>query len=162
AFSTLGKSLRAETPFLVNTIGCGERHNGAGSYRFDFTAADRYRITGPEIDYYIYSGATPKEIFEEHHATYPDPAPWMVAGERFGTWAGLKASLTRILQGGMSAANTPVFDLSPYNTSPEELKLRARQLGSLVARMIPSAVGKSGFRQQLETFYGSYVAELQD
>src|SRR5262249_34181266 len=114
------------------------------------------------IDYYIYSGATPKEIFEEHHATYPDPAPWMVSGERFGTWAGLKTSLTRILQGGMSAANTPVFDLSPYNTSPEELNLRARQLGSLVARMIPSAVGKSGFRQQLETFYGSYVAELQD
>jgi hypothetical protein len=162
AYSTLGKNLRAETPFLVNTVGYAEHHNGAGSYRFDFTAADRYRITGSEVDYYFYSGVTPKETFEEHHATHPDPAPWMVVNERFGTWAGLKTALVRILQGGMSAANTPVFDLSPYNTSPEELKLRARQLGSLVARMTPGAVGKSGFREQLETFYGSYVAELQD
>jgi Glycosyl hydrolases family 31 len=161
AYSTLGKSLRAEIPFLVSTAGYGEYHNGAGTYRFDFTAADRYRIIGPEVDYYFYSGPVPKEIFEEHHATHAEPAPWMVSNERFGSWAGLKASLVRILQGAISAATTPVFDLSIYNTAPEELKTRARQLGSLVARVTPGT-GKSGFRQQLDTFFGAYVAELQD
>ena len=62
----------------------------------------------------------------------------------------------------MSASNAPVFDLGAYATAPEELKVRARQLGSLVVRVTPGSVGKSGFREQLDTFFGSYVAELQD
>ena len=161
-FGLRGKSVRAETPFLVSSLGYGEFHTGAGTYRFDFTSGDRYRIQGLEIDYYFYFGPTPKEVFEEHHLVRSEPVPWTVSSERFGSWAGLKASLTRILQGGMSAANAPVFDLAAYNGAPDELKTRARQLGSLVARVTPGAVGKSGFRQQLDTFYGTYAAELQD
>ena len=54
-------------PFLVSTAGYGEYHPGAGTYHFDFTDDKRYRIQGPEIDYYFYYGPTPKEIFEEHN-----------------------------------------------------------------------------------------------
>jgi hypothetical protein len=161
AFSLIGKSLRAEVPFFVSTAGFGEYHAGAGSYHFDFTAPARYKITGAEIDYFFYFGPTPKEIFEEHNAVWHAP-PWQVSAERFGSWATLRAAMTRILQGAMSAAHTPHFDLRPYDAAPEELKSRARQLGSIVARVTAGAGGLRGFRKQLETFYGTYVAELQD
>jgi hypothetical protein len=161
-FDLRGKSVRAEVPFLVCTGGYGEYHPGAGTYHFDFTEEARYRIQGPEIDYYFYYGPTPKEIFEEHnlHGNHPDP--WSVSSERFGSWATLKASLLRIVQGSMSSAIAPMFNLAAYNMAPPELQARARQLGSLVARVSPGTVGLSGFRKQLDTFFGSYLAELQD
>ncbi|HTS61840.1 MAG TPA: hypothetical protein VMH28_07435 [Candidatus Acidoferrales bacterium] len=166
SFSLAGKSLRAEIPFFVSTAGYGEYHAGAGSYHFDFAAAGggggpRYKIAGTEIDYFFYYGPTPKEIFEEHNAVYHTPA-WTVAADRFGSWTALRAAMVRIVQGAMSAANAPLFDLAPYNGAPEELQTRARQLGSIVARVTPGTVGLSGLRKQLETFFGTYNAELQD
>ena len=161
-FSLLGKSLRAETPFLVTTAGYGEYHAGAGSYHFDFTTPGRYRVSGPEIDFYFHYGPTPKEIFDEHNGLHMASPPWQVSTDRFASWATLRNSMVRIVQGAMSAANVPVFDLTPYNNAPEELKTRARQLGSTVARVTPGTVGLSGLRKQLDTFYGSYLAEMQD
>jgi Glycosyl hydrolases family 31 len=161
-FSLLGKSLAADVPLLVSTTGYGEYHPGGGTYHFDFTKDDRYRIVGPEIDYYFYYGPTPKEIFEEHNLQPNRADPWTVSSDRFGSWGSLKASLLRIVEGAMSAANAPMLNLAPYNNAPPELLLRARQLGSLVARVSPGTVGLSGFRKQLDTFYGSYIAELQD
>ncbi|MEO8593653.1 MAG: hypothetical protein ABI759_10040 [Candidatus Solibacter sp.] len=162
SFDLRGKSLRVEIPFLVTTAGYGEYYPGGGTYHFDFTNSASYSIQGPEIDYYFYYGPTPKEIFEEHNLTGLHPDQWSVAAERFGSWATLKASLLRLVTGAMSAATTPLFNLAAYNTAPEELQSRARQLGSLVARVTPGTVGLSGFRKQLDTFYGSYIAELQD
>jgi hypothetical protein len=161
-FDLRGKSVRAEVPFLVCTGGYGEYHPGAGTYHFDFTDDKRYRIQGPEIDYYFYYGPTPKEIFEEHNQQGNHAEPWSVASERFGSWATLKASLLRVVHGSMSAAIAPMFNLAAYNTAPPDLQARARQLGSLVARVSPGTVGLSGFRNQLDTFFGSYIAELQD
>jgi hypothetical protein len=161
-FGLLGKSVRAEIPLLVSTAGYGEFHEGAGSYRFDFTSAEKYRVQGSDVDYCFYFGPNIKEVFEAHNELHNESPPWTVSSERFGTWAGLRTSMVRILQGGMTAATTPVFDLSAYSNAPAELKTRARQLGSLVARVVPGSVGTSGFRQQLETFFGSYIAELQD
>ncbi len=59
-----------------------------------------------------------------------------------------------------------MLNLAPYNSAPPDLLLRARQLGSLVARVSPGTVGLSGFSQaaQLPQFYGaatSTVRELQ-
>ena len=155
-FDLRGKSLRAEVPFLFCTEGYGEFHPGAGSYHFDFTAAGRYRVSGPELDYYFYYGPTPKEVFEEHNLQPNHAEPWTVSTERFASWATLKASLLRIVQGAMSTATAPMFNLAPYNNAPAGLQARARQLGSLVARVQPGTVGLSGFRKQLDTFYGSY------
>ena len=162
SLSLIGKSLPAAVPFLVCTCGYGEYHPGGGTYHFDFTAPDRYRISGPEIDYYLYYGPTPKEVFEEHNLQPNRSEPWTVSSDRFGSWASLKASLQKLITGAISAATAPQFNLAIYNTAPPELQSRARQLGSLVARVTPGTVGLSGFRKQLETFYGSYIAELQD
>ena len=109
AFDLRGKSVRAEVPLLVSTAGYGEFHAGWGTYHFDFTDQTRYRIQGPQIDYYFYYGPTPKEIFEEHNLTN-QLAPWSVASERFGSWATLKASLLRMVHGSMSAAIAPMFN----------------------------------------------------
>ena len=161
-FDLRGKSLRAEVPFLVTTAGYGEYHGGAGTYSFDLTSTASYRIQGPEIDYYFYYGPTPKEVFEEHNLNGLHSSQWTVSAEHFGSWATLKTSILRLVHGAMSTATAPLFNLAAYATAPEELQTRARQLGSLVARNQPGNVGVSGFRKQLDTFYGSYIAELQD
>ncbi len=161
-FDLRGKSLRAEVPFLMCTNGYGEFHAGAGGYHFDFTASDRYRIEAPEIDYFFYYGPTAKEIFDEHRYARGKAKPWAAASDRFGSWSTLRAALLRLVQGAMSAALEPTFDLAPYNNAPPELQLRARQLGSLVPTVSAGASGVSGFRKQLETFFGTYAAELSD
>jgi hypothetical protein len=157
-----GKMVRADVPLLISTAEYGEYHPGLGSYRFDFTPADRYRITAPGIDYYFYYGPTPKEIFEEHHAVRPAAEPWPVSSERFGSWNTLRASLLRLVHAAMSAVLAPEFDLAPYANAPPELVERARQLGSLVPKVTPGAVGIGDFRKQLASFFDVYALETRD
>ena len=83
----------AEVPFLVSTSGYGEYHPGAGTYHFDFADEERYRIQGPEIDYYFYYGPTPKQIFEEHHAAGVPSEMLPVAADRFGSWTSPSAEI---------------------------------------------------------------------
>lgn len=153
-FDLRGKQPATDTPFLLSTAGYGEYHASAGTHRFDFTAPDRYRITAPAIDYYFYFGPTPKRIFEEHRRPQET---WQVPQNRIGSWASLQASLPRLVHASLSGITRPAFDLRLY-TSPPELPQRARQLGSLV----PGTIGeRSGFRQQLESFYRTYEAERE-
>jgi hypothetical protein len=160
-FGLRGKVVRAEVPLLISTAEYGEYHTIPGSYRFDFTAADRYRITAPGIDYYFYYGPDPKEIFEEHNAVRP-AAAWPVPSERFGSWNSLRESLLRLVHGAMSAVVAPEFDLTPYANAPPELVVRARQLGSLVPKVTAGAVGLSDFRKQLASFFDVYALEIRD
>ena len=157
-----GKAVRAEVPLLISTAEYGEYHPGFGTYRFDFTAADRYRITAPGIDYYFYYGPTPKEIFEEHKAVRAAAEAWPVSSERFGSWSTLRDSLLRMVHGAMSAVLEPEFDLTPYANAPPELAQRARQLGSLVPKVTAGAAGLSDFRKQLESFFDVYALEIRD
>ncbi len=161
-FGLRGKAVRAEIPFLISTAEYGEYHPIPGAYRFDFTAADRYRITAPGIDYYFYYGPTPKEIFEEHNNVRPPAEAWPVSSERFGSWNTLRDSLLRLVHGAMSAVLPPEFDLTPYANAPPELVERSRQLGSLVPKVTPGAVGLSSFRKQLESFFDVYALEIRD
>ena len=161
-FDLHGKSVRAEVPFLLSTSGYGEYHAGAGNYHFDFTSDDHYRIQGPEIDYFFYYGPTPKEVFDEHRYAHGTAEPWQVSADRFGSWATLRAALLRLVQGAMSAALSPTFDMTPYANAPPELQQRARQLGSIVPSVTAGPLGTSGFRQQLTTFFATYHAELGD
>jgi hypothetical protein len=161
-FGLRGKMVRAEIPFLISTAEYGEYHPGFGTYRFDFTAADRYRITALGIDYYFYYGPTPKEIFQEHNGVRPAAAAWPVSSERFGSWNTLRDSLLRLVHGAMSAVLAPEFDLTPYGNAPPELVERARQLGSLVPKVTPGAVGLSDFRRQLASFFDVYALEIRD
>jgi hypothetical protein len=161
-FGLRGKVVRAEVPLLISTAEYGEYHSGFGSYRFDFTAPGRYRITAPGIDYFFYYGPTPKEILEEHHAVRPAAEAWPVSDERFGSWNTLRTSLLRMVHGAMSAVLAPEFDLTPYANAPPELVERARQLGSLVPKVTPGAVGLSDFRKQLASFFDVYALEIRD
>ena len=156
-----GKVVRADIPLLISTAEYGEYHAIPGSYRFDFTAADRYRIVAPGIDYFFYYGPTPKEIFEEHHAVRPAEEAWPASSERFGSWSTLRASLLWMVHGAMSAVLAPEFDLTPYANAPPELVERARQLGSLANKVTPGAVGLSDFRKQLESFFDAYALEIR-
>jgi hypothetical protein len=157
-----GKMVRAEVPLLISTAEYGEYHPGLGSYRFDFTAPDRYGIVAPGIDYFFYYGPTPKEILEEHNAVRPAAEAWPVSSERFGSWSTLRASLLRLVHAAMSAVLAPEFDLTPYANAPPELVERARQLGSLVPKVTPGAVGRSDFRRQLGSFFDVYALEIRD
>jgi len=156
-----GKVLAAEVPFLVSTAGYGEYHASSGVYRFDLTAAGRYRIEAPAIDYFFYYGPTIKQIFEEHKEARGAAPGWAASAESDGSWNTLRMTLLRLVHGAMSAALAPSLSLKPYDGGPRELVLRARQLGSLVDDVSPGPVGLSDFRKQLETFFATYAAEAQ-
>jgi hypothetical protein len=162
AFNLRGMTPAPESPFLYSTLGYGEHFPARGRYRFDFTATDRYRVEAPQIDYYFYYGPGIKQVFEEHRAARGASALWPAATEREGSWAALRTALLRIVQGGMSAAIAPSFDLGPYADAPPELQQRARQLGSLVAEVSPGKLGLSGFRKQLESFFEVYSSEAHE
>jgi hypothetical protein len=149
-------------PFLVSTTGYGEHFPAPGRHRFDFAGADRYRIEAPAIDYYFYYGPGVKQVMEEHHRVRGTAAQWPVETEKTGTWATLRTSLLRIVQGGMSGAIAPAFDLGPYADAAPELQQRARQLGSLVHEVSPGKLGLSGFRGQLTSFFEVYAQEAHD
>jgi alpha-glucosidase (family GH31 glycosyl hydrolase) len=156
---TIGpKAVAATIPFLISTAGYGEFHPGAGPWRFDFTGAGRYRIEAPRVDYFFYFGPPPKEIFREHsHAGQALP-PWQYTAPAV-SWAGLRDALLSMVQGAMSGAIYPSFDLAKFAAADPALLLRARQLGSLVSRVVPGAVGLSDFRTQLRSFFMVYGPE---
>jgi kumamolisin len=151
AFDLRGKSVRAEVPFLVSTAGYGEYHPGPGTYHFDFTGptAIAYRVRRSITTSITAPRRRRSSKSTTCTATSPNRGAW--PSERFGSWATLKASLLRMVHGSMSAAIAPMFNLAAYNTAPPELQARARQLGSLVARVHAGTVGLSEFRQQLDT-----------
>jgi len=160
-----GKSVEATIPFLISSAGYGEYHAGAGQFHFDFTAAGRYRIQAPGVDYFFYYGPEPKEIFEERKDGPAIAAP-PVSSPGPGTWETLRTSLLRLVQGAMSGDLSPdltrAFDLTPYANSGPELQQRARQLGSLVTKVTPGPLGLSPFRKQLSSFFDIYALEVRD
>jgi hypothetical protein len=161
-FDLAGRTVASEYPMLVSTAGYGEFYPGAGVHRFDFTGNGLYRIESRRIDYYFYYGPTPKQIFEEHNAVRGRESRWPAAPERFGSWATLRSSLLRLVQGAMSADFAPGFDLDAYANAPPELQRRARQLGSLVPAARAGRVGWSSLRARLENFFGVYALETRD
>jgi alpha-glucosidase (family GH31 glycosyl hydrolase) len=161
SFDLRGKKAETDVPFLISTVGYGEFHAGAGPFRFDFTAADRYRIAAPRIDYSVYYGPRPKEIFKEHHAANASSNTWYVPVERPPSWTTLRDSLLRMVQGAMSGVLYPSFDLSSYAGADAALLQRARQIGSLASKVTPGGVELSNFRKQLDTFFGPYGPEIE-
>jgi Glycosyl hydrolases family 31 len=161
-FDLRGRALDSEYPMLISTAGYGEFHTGGGPYHFDFSAPDRYQVEAPRVDYFFYYGPMPKQIFQEHNRDRGKPADWPASTVRPGTWASLRDSLFRILQGTLSDVFEPAFDLTAYSDATPELQQRARQLGSLVGDVTEGKVGLSGFRKQLASFYDIYDIEVRD
>jgi alpha-glucosidase (family GH31 glycosyl hydrolase) len=162
SFDLRGKKVSPTAPLLYSTLGYGEYFPGNGKYRFDFTNMERYRIEAPAIDYWFYYGPAIKQVFEEHNQIRGTAALWPAETERAGTWATLRTGLLRIVQGGVSGAIAPTFDLGAYANAPAELQQRARQLGSLVSEVSPGKLGVSEFRDQLSTFFDVYAYEAHE
>lgn len=160
-FDLRGKKVETDIPFLLSTEGYGEFHPGPGPFTFDFKGTDRYTVTAPRVDYYVYYGPRPKEIFKEHHAANASSTAWQVPIDRPPTWTTLRDSLLRMMQAAISGVLYPSFDLSAYAGADPALLQRARQIGSLATKVTPGAVELSNFRKQLETFYGPYTPELE-
>jgi alpha-glucosidase (family GH31 glycosyl hydrolase) len=161
-FDLRGKVVTPEAPFLYSTSGYGEYFPAPGPFRFDWTAADRYRIEGPAIDYYFYYGPTIKQVMEEHHGVRGTAALWASETAKAGSWETLRNTLLRIVQGGISGAIAPTFDLGAYANAAPELQQRARQLGSLVLEASPGTLGLSSFRTQLASFFDVYASEAHE
>jgi Glycosyl hydrolases family 31 len=161
-FDLSGTRQTTREPFLYCTAGYGEWHPAGGTYRFDFQPGGRYGIEGPASDFYFYYGPTLKQVLEEHRRVRGPAVLWAAAHDRFGSWETLRAALTRIVQGAISGMIAPTFDLKPYDGAPEELRARARQLGSLVAEVAPGRNGVTGFRKQLESFFAVYEMEAHE
>lgn len=152
-----GKAVDSAVPFLISTAGYGEQHAAGG--RFDFTAPDRYRIQTPQEDYYFIYGPKPKEIFEQGS---PDDTLVPVAPiRRPATWSGLQSELQETVHQAMSGPVVPPFDFSDSEKAESELKMRVRQVESLVPR-IARSVELSSFRKQLASFFDIYAIETRD
>ena len=167
-----GKTATAGEPFLISTGGHGEYHV-RGFRLFDFTAADRYRIRTPSVDYVFYYGPKPKRIFEERNGTLPLTNPIFVGPKvtvRFtggpdaveAEWLAMRDTLLRHTYGAMVGNTHFYFDLDEYAGTPPGLLQRARQIGSLYSDVTHDSVELSGFRKQLETYFASYGPETRD
>jgi alpha-glucosidase (family GH31 glycosyl hydrolase) len=161
-FDLRGKTARPESPLLYSTSGYGEYFPAPGPFRFDFTTADRYRVEAPAVDYYFYYGPTIKQVMEEHNGVRGTASLWPAETAKTGSWETLRDSVLRIVQGGLSGAIAPTFDLGPYASGPPELQQRTRQVGSLVQEVSPGTLGLSGFRKQLASFFDVYAYEAHE
>jgi len=155
-----GKRIETDRAFLLTSGGYGEFHPGPGRFRFDFQRQGTYRVTAPRIDYYFYYGPKFKQIFEHHHEARGSSPEWRVTDEPAASWGTLRTSLLRMVQAAMSAELDPWFDLTEYKNAPADLAARARQIGSLVPKVTAAGNGLSGFRQQLDSFFSSYVPDV--
>lgn len=156
-----GKEIETDRPFLLTSGGYGEFHPGGGKYRFDLRDLGTYRVEGPRIDYYFYYGPHFKQVFEHHHEANGMPPEWKADTAAIGSWDTLRSSLLRLVHAAMSAELDPSFDLTPYRDAPSELATRARQIGSLVPKVVTGRAGLSGFRQQLDSFFSAYVPDVE-
>ena len=161
-FDLRGKTVAGSPPFLLSTDGYGEYHATPGAYSFDFTAPDRYRIRGPAVDYFFYFGPNPKEIFDEHKAAQTGYASLPADAVGGPSWATLRDSLLRLTHASMSGVKMPSFDASRYVGAPEELALRARQLGSVAPAVTPGPAGLPEFRKRLTNYFAVYDAEMHE
>jgi len=153
-FDLRGQTVATEYPFLVTSAGYGEYLAGTGPFRFDFSAPDSYRVQAPRVDYYFYYGARPKDIFEAHKPAGGFTALWRAPA------GSARDTLLNLVQSAMSGILNPWVDLSAFDSSPPVIRQRARQVFSLAHHVKPGAEGLSGFRQQLNTFYGAYDPEV--
>ncbi len=144
-FDLRGRKAETDVPFLVSTTGYGEYHAGAGPFRFDFTGADRYRIKAPRVDYSIYYGPRPKEIFKEHHAANASNITWQVPAEKPVSWTTLARFPAADGAGGHVRNVVPV--VRPFDI----LRGRPRAAAARAATRFPARQGDAG-RRSAEQF----------
>jgi len=177
-----GQKIKAGKPFLISSRGYAEYYTSPGTYTFDLASSnpDRRRVTiegGDSLEYFFYYGPSPKEILEEHLAVaggignfdsadfgilessrLPKGAIALPAPKE-GSWASLRESAGYLAHASMSAFLLAAFDLSPYQSGPEDLFSRAAQLGSVMPILYASS--RAGLREAEKSQVYKRMAEMR-
>jgi hypothetical protein len=150
-----GMVVEAVVPLLFSTAGYGEYHAAPGTYVFNMSGPDRYRIQSRSpglLDYVFSYGPTPKEIYEE--LSMSGTAVLCPPPQRpEASWQGLREALWRLLHASWSGLLEPSLDESAFREAAPELRVRAGQLASLI---------NAGGRADLKAYSTVYRQEIRE
>ena len=123
-FDLRGSTVETRNAFLLSSAGFAEYYPAGGAYRFDLASSrpETVVVTAPEerIEFFLYYGPAPKDIFEEHLVVTGPIEPFGAADFKVreahgwaatGTWDTLGASIRPLLHASLSANLIPEFDL---------------------------------------------------
>jgi len=179
-FDLRGSALETRNAFLFSSAGFAEYYPATGVYRFDLASSrpDTMVVTAPgeRIEFFLYYGPVPKDIFEEQLAVAGPVEPFGAADFKVreargratsGSWDTLAASIRTLLHASLSADLIPEFDLSPYANADADLRASAAELACLVPVLRAPAGGAPfsdslRWRERLEPYLLSYTKEAQD
>lgn len=153
-----GKAVDSLMPFFFSSSGYGEQHSAPA--RFDFTAADRYRIEAPLVDYRFLYGPKPKQIFAQL-APAPTMLPWH-GPPQTPSWNALRGQLVAAVQEAMSGPFVPRLYFTKPLFTPADLQTRIDQIAALVPDAPESLALFSPFRARLAGFFAAYAIENRD
>ena len=179
-FDLRGSAIETRNAFLLSGAGFAEYYPARGAYRFDLASSrpETIVVTAPEerIEFFLYYGPVPKDIFEEHLAVTGPIDRFGVADFKVreshgrstvGSWDALAASIRTLLHASLSANLIPEFDLSPYANSEADLRASAAELASLMPVLRAPGGGVAfarslRWRERLAPYLLSYTKEAED
>ena len=179
-FDLRGSSIETRNAFLLSSAGFAQYYPATGSYRFDLASSrpETVAVTAPQerIEFFLYYGPVPKDIFEEHLAVTGPVEPFGAADFKVreprgrsatGSWDTLGASIRTLLHASLSADLIPEFDLSPYATADADLRARAAELACVMPVLRAPDKGAPfanslRWRERLTPYLLSYTKEAQD
>jgi alpha-glucosidase (family GH31 glycosyl hydrolase) len=184
-------------PFLLSNRGYGIYFPAPGEWEFDLGASASGMLEaraqdGKRLEYFFYQGGSPKEVFEEHFAASSQverlnahdirvapPSDWPAEASPIGSfgppcWDTLRATVRALINGSLSAALLPAWDLTPWRNAPAGLHRRAAQLAvflpllgdSTLPQMRPQHpaldTASAALRARLTPFLLTYTLEAHD
>jgi len=180
SFDLRGSAIETRHAFLLSSGGFAEYFPTRGEYRFDLASSrpETVAVTAPaeRIEFFLYYGPVPKDIFEEHLAATGPVEPFGAADFKVreargrsttGSWGTLAASIRTLLHASLSVDLIPEFDLSPYAKADADLLASAAEL-ACVMPVLRAPDGGAPFaaslrwRERLAPYLLSYTKEAQD
>ncbi|HXN47833.1 MAG TPA: hypothetical protein VN893_14395 [Bryobacteraceae bacterium] len=180
-FDLRGSAIETKDAFLLSSAGFAEYFPARGAYRFDLASSrpETVAVTAPaeRLEFFLYYGPVPKDIFEEHLAVTGPIEPFGAADFKVreprgrsttGTWDTLAASVRTLLHASLSVDLIPEFDLSPYANADADLRASAAELACVMPVLRAPGNGAAPFatplrwRERLAPYLLSYTKEAQD
>ena len=179
-FDLRGSAIETRDPFLLSSAGFAEYFPARGMYRFDLASSrlETMAVTAPaeRVEFLLYYGPVPKDIFEEHLAVTGPIEPFGAADFKVrqprghaaaGSWDALAASLRTLLHASLSLDLIPEFDLAPYANADADLRASAAELACLMPVLRAPGAGAPfaatlRWRERLEPYLLSYTKEAQN
>lgn len=177
-----GERLEREHGFFFTSAGYGVFVRSAGRCIFDMTGGTVAAPGASAIEYVLYYGPTAKEVLEQHDNLVPQPevkgaALDLLTPDRLpkqatrlpqqsvDSWEKLAALVRRMNEWSLSAVIYAALDVSVFDTAPEDVKRRARDLSTLFP-IIYRAAGDDGVdaatRAEWTPYLITYLREAYD